>query len=128
MPIALEEIDDIQFITNKFGEKTAVIISLEDKDEDFRKLLNEFVEAGSFKDVNELISHEKAIQGLVTMVQKIEDPVILKVIMSEIENLIEIIDERIEDEFDLKTLAERAGEPTISHEEAKAQLKAGGLI
>jgi len=128
MPIVLEEIDDIQFITNKSGEKTAVVIPLEDKDESFRNLLAESIESRNFKNVESPVNLEKSIQALVTLIKSNNDPVFLKELGSEIENLIEKIDERIEDEFDLKMLAERAGEPTISHEEAKAQLKADGLI
>jgi len=124
MPIVLEEISDIQYITNKSGEKTAIIVPLEDKDELFRKLLTEFVESRNFKNGDSLISIEKSIHTLETLIQSIEDPAFLEKVNNEIENLIEEID----DKLDSIMIAERSNEETISHENLIEELKADGLI
>ena len=124
MPIVLEEVSDIQFITNKSGEKTAVIISLENKNGSFRKLLTKFVETENFENVSALIQVEKAFRVLENLVQSNKDPVFLKEIGSEIENLME----KIEDDFDLNAIAERAEEKTISQAELREELNADGLI
>ena len=75
MSIVLEEINDIQYITNKSGEKTAVIVPLKDNEELFRKLLSEFTESRNIPKINSLISLEKSINTLETLIQSIEDPI-----------------------------------------------------
>lgn len=128
MSVVLEEINDIQYITDKFGEKTAIIIPLEDNSENFRRLLTQYIELLSFNDVDSLIKLEKSIHNLLLLVQTSKNPVILKELEKEIESLIEKIDEKLEDELDLSVIAERADEETISHENLKEELKADGFI
>ena len=124
MPTSSEKIIDTQYITNKSGIKTAIIVPLEDKEEDFRKLLTEFVESRNVENVASLISLEKGVNALEQIVKSTKDLSLLKEIASEIENLQEAID----DKLDLITIAERAEEETISHEDVKAELKADGII
>ncbi len=128
MPVVLEEINDIQYITNKSGEKTAIIIPLEESSKDFRRLLTEFIRTNSFNDVESLIKLEKGFNELMALVQSNKSPVILNEIANELANLLEKIDEKIEDEFDLSALAERSDEETVSHEKLKEELKADGVI
>ena len=124
MPTLSEEINDTQYITNKSGIKTAIIVPLEDEEEDFRRLLTKFVESRNFKNVTSLISLEQGINALETLVKSTEDLDLLEEIANEIENLKEAIDDRL----DLIIITERAKEETISHEDVREQLKADGLI
>lgn len=128
MSVVLEEINDIQYITNKSGEKTAIIIPLEGKNEEFRRLLTKFIESRSFNDVDTLIKLEKSFHDLMGLVQSSKNPMILKEIASETASFLKMIDEKIEDEFDLNAIAERSDEETVSHETLKEELKADGLI
>jgi glycosyltransferase involved in cell wall biosynthesis len=68
MSVVLEEIKDIQYITNNSGEKTAIIIPLEGKNEEFRRLLTKFIESLSFNDVDTLIKLVKSFQTLTALV------------------------------------------------------------
>jgi hypothetical protein len=124
MSISSEEINKAQYITNKAGIQTAIIVPLENEEEDFRRLLTEFVESRNFKSVASLISLEQTINTLEILVKSTKDINLLEEIVNEIENLKEAIDDRL----DSIVIAERAGEETISHEDVREQLKADGLI
>lgn len=128
MAVVLEEMTDIQYITDKSGEKTAIVIPLDNNGEQFRQLLTKFIESRSFNDIDSLIKLEKSFHDLMILVQSSKNPVILKELETEIENLIEKIDEKLEDEFDLSVIAERKNEETVTHEDLKAELKDEGFI
>jgi len=121
---SVKEISNTQYITDKFGVKTAIIVPLEDEQEDFRKLLTKFVESRNFKDIASLISFEQGVNALETIITSTNDPDLLKEIVNGIENLMEAIDDRL----DSIVIAKRAEEETISHEDVRKELRANGLI
>lgn len=124
MPIVLEEIKDVQYITNKDGEKTAIIIPLDENSNSFHKLLTDFIEIRDYKNVNLLVTAEHIFRNLDTLIESIDDPEILDEAGKEIESLMEMI----EDKIDLILIDRRKDEATVSHTMLTEELKRDGVL
>ena len=124
MSTVLEEIKDVQFITNKDGEKTAIVIPLDENDASSRKLLNQYIEAGDYKNVSLLVGGINVIKTLENLVDSINDAKILDEVIRELKDWMETF----EDRTDVLTIEERKDEPTISHKELTEELKRDGIL
>ncbi|MGC2238305.1 MAG: hypothetical protein WA584_19280 [Pyrinomonadaceae bacterium] len=124
MPTVLEEIKDVQFITNKDGEKTAIVIPLDESNRSFRRLLAQHLEEGDYKNVGIIVAAVQILNDLKILIESINDTETL----GEVSKDIELTLDAFEDRIDFLTIEARKGEPTISHQELTEELKRDGIL
>lgn len=124
MSTVLEEIKDVQFITNKDGEKTAIVIPLDESNASFRRLLAQHLEEGDYKNVGIIAAAVQILNDLTILIDLIDDPEAL----GEVSRDIELTLEAFEDRIDFLTIEARKNEPTISHRELTEELKRDGIL